>query len=131
MEAYTVPAWVGSKATFEIPPRKKSLPFGEPGSTRSVASVRLFFHVWPPSVVSYTPTLGDPGGVNLPPLTEDEPCRATAVPTYMCLACSGSTATLDTPRFSVKSFDLKKVGTFANFLPPSVDAYKPTPASLS
>ena len=36
---------------------------------------------------------GEPGGVKRPPLTDDEPCRATAVPTKMCWGSFGSIAT--------------------------------------
>ena len=63
-----------------------------------------------------------------PPLTDDEPCRATSVPIKMWLAFTGSIAIapierpVATPELPATSFQ---------FLPKLVDLYKPTPASES
>ena len=116
-----MPLWVGSNLIFEMPPRKKSAPFGELGSTSSESWLSVSCQVAPPLRVSYRPTFAAPGGVKRPPLTDDEPCRATAVPTRMCLALAGSTATAATERSSVKSLPLAKVCTFLKLLAPSVD----------
>src|SRR5689334_16668126 len=75
------------------PPRKKSLPLAVDGLTTSEARLRTSEKLAPPFVDSYTPTVGAPGGENRPPFTDEDPCRATAVPMNRCCAWSGSIAT--------------------------------------
>src|SRR4029079_19462159 len=77
-----------------MPPWNQSTPleagagFGGVLPCRSVDRVK-----WaPPSVETYTPSVGAFGGVRRPPLTDDEPCRATAVPITMVFGWPGRTA---------------------------------------
>jgi len=50
------------------------------GFTESCVRITVGENVAPPLLDSYSPISAEPGGVNRPPLTEDEPCRATSVP---------------------------------------------------
>ena len=72
--------------------------------------------------------MGAPGGVYRPPFTEDDPCRATAVPIQMCFGLAGSTEIAAMERsFAAATLP----GTSDQWTPPSVDLYRPMPASES
>ena len=72
--------------------------------------------------------VGAPGGVKRPPLWEDAPWRATSVPISRWFGSVGSTAMVAIPR----SFDAATdPASNVHVVPPSVDLYTPTPASLS
>src|SRR6516225_6281849 len=127
----------------EQPARKKSPPVVLFGSTTSCVKMTAGENVAPPSVDSYRPTCADPGGVKRPPLTEDEPWRATSVPMKMWLGLVGSMAIAPIDR-PVATGHVSEVGlsaqgavpavlpaTSVQFIPPSVDLYSPTPASES
>ena len=82
---------VGSEAASPVrdisilltPPRKKSDPLALFGLTVSEGTENTSVNVAPPSLDSYRPIGGAPGGVKRPPLTLDEPWRATDVPMKM------------------------------------------------
>src|SRR5262245_43135082 len=126
----------------EQPPRKKSPPFELPGLTVSWVRITLAVKVAPLSVDSYRPTFAEPGGVNRPPLTEDEPCRATSVPMKIWVGSAGSMAIAPIERPVATgqlvsllpahgAFVFVLPATSAHVAPLSVDLYRPTPASES
>src|SRR6266481_5812740 len=85
----------------------------------------------------------EPGGVKRPPLTDEDPCRATSVPMKMWLGSAGSTAIAPIERpvatGHVNEAGLEAQGAFAavlpgtgdHELPPLLDLNRPTPASES
>src|SRR5215472_2948775 len=85
----------------------------------------------------------EPGGVKRPPLTDEDPWRATSVPMKMWLALAGSTAIAPIERpvatGHVNDAGLEAQGavpavlppTSDHVVPPSVDLKRPTPASES
>src|SRR6516225_927703 len=118
----------------EQPARKKSPPVVLFGLTTSCIKMTAGENVAPPSVDSYRPTCADPGGVKRPPLTEDEPWRATSVPMKMWLALAGSIAIAPIERLVATGQvlpDPSAQGAFAavlpatsvQLLPPLIDLY--------
>src|SRR5579864_1501254 len=126
----------------EAPPRKKSPPVGLEGLTVSCGvGSSDGANEAPPSVDSYKPTSAAPGGVKRPPLTDDDPWRATAVPMKMWLESAGSTAiaAIDRPVATGHmpgpdahgAVDAVLPDTGDQDRPKSVDLNKPIPASES
>src|SRR5438105_1257863 len=126
----------------EQPPRKKSPPLELPGLRASWVKITFAVKPVPPFVDSYNPTFATPGGVKRPPFTDDEPCRATAVPMKMCVASFGSMAIAAIERpvatgqllallCAQGAFVAVLPETSDHELPPLVDLYRPTPASES
>ncbi len=76
-------ASAGSYSISVTPPLKKSLPFGEFGLTGSCGRLKRSWKLAPPSVDSYSPIVGAPGGVKRPPETPEPAWRATVVPIQM------------------------------------------------
>src|SRR5215208_4992873 len=91
---------------------------------RSVERVKLV----PPLVDVYTPRPGAPGGVRRPPLTAEEPWRATAVPITIVFGAPFLIAIAPIERLVAAAAE---PGTSVQAWPPSVDLNRPRPASES
>src|ERR1700741_3100100 len=107
-----------------MPPWNQSTPLEAGAGVTGVLPCRSVdrVNVAPPLVETYTPSAGAFGGVRRPPLTDDEPCRATAVPITMVFGEPRRTAIAPIDRLMATGCE---PATRLHVAPPLVDLNRP------